>query len=142
MIAMPKEKEEWMQYERDEIEKLIVKIAKEGKTGSEIGMILRDQYGVPDVRALGLRISKVLDEHDKKEKPTEAQRLPENIFALLKQVVSAHAHLGRNKHDANSKHGIEKIESKIRRLAKYYIRKGRMPKDWRYSIEKARLLVR
>lgn len=132
---MPKKDEEWVQYDKDEIEKLIIKIAKEGKAESDIGMILRDQYGIPDVRTFGIRVSQVLKKHEKKE-------VPEDMFSLLKQAVDVSAHLGRNKHDAKAKHGLEKIESKIRRLVKYYIRKGRLPKDWRYSIEKARLLVK
>jgi small subunit ribosomal protein S15 len=132
---MTKKEDEWIQYDRDEIEKLIIKLAKERKSGAEIGMILRDQYGVPKTRSLGVRISKVLDKHDKKE-------IPEDMFSLLKQAVSVHSHLARNKHDSNAKHGMEKIESKVRRLAKYYIRKGRLAKNWKYSIEKAKLLVK
>ena len=35
-----------------EVEKLIVKYSKAGKTSSEIGMILRDNYGIHSVRSL------------------------------------------------------------------------------------------
>ncbi len=131
---MPK-KAEWVEYDRDEIEKLVAKLAKEGRTGSQIGMIMRDQYGIPAARKFGIRIGKVLDAHEKKE-------IPEDMFSLLKQVVSLHSHMERHKYDAKARHGLEKMESKVRRLAKYYIRKGRLPKGWKYSIEKARLLVK
>ena len=41
---------EWVMYSDEEIEDLIVKLHKEGNSSSEIGIILRDQYGVPSVK--------------------------------------------------------------------------------------------
>ena len=38
----------WVRYKSKELELLIVKLAKEGKTPSQIGVILRDTYGIPD----------------------------------------------------------------------------------------------
>ena len=133
-MNMPK-KADWVEYDKDEVEKLIIKLAKEGKTGSQIGMMMRDQYGIPKAKKVGLKVGKILDKHEKKE-------VPEDMFSLLKQVVVVHRHMERHKYDAKAKHGLEKMESKVRRLVKYYIRKGRMPKGWKYSIEKARLLVK
>ena len=63
-----KKKVDWMLYDKDEAEKIILKLSKEGKTSSEIGIILRDQYGIPDVRELGMRITKVIE---KREVPAE-----------------------------------------------------------------------
>lgn len=131
----PKRRHVWLIYERDEVEQLIKKLAKEGKSNAEIGMALRDQYGVPDVRVLGLRVSKVTDATVKKE-------VPDDIYNLIKKSVDLHKHMGQNHGDTNSKHGLELLESKIRRLGKYYIRKGRLPSDWKYSHEKAKLLVK
>ena len=42
--------------------------------------------------------------------------------------------------DIDSKLGVD--ESKIRRLGKYYARTGKLPSDWKYSLDKARLLVK
>ena len=125
----------WLIYEPVEIEKLIVKMAKEGKTNSEIGLTLRDQYGVPDVRSLGMRVSKVAEKEVKKE-------VPDDIYNLIKKAVQLHKHLNTNHHDAKAIHGVELLESKIRRLGKYYARTGKLPKDWKYSIDQARLLVK
>ena len=122
-------------YEPVEIEKLIVKLAKEGKTNSEIGMALRDQYGVPDVRSLGMRVSKIAEKEVKKE-------VPDDIYNLIKKAVQLHKHLDQNHHDAKATHGVELLESKIRRLGKYYARTGKLPKGWTYSIDKAKLLVK
>ena len=38
---------EWITYSNEEIEEFIVKFKREGKSASQIGVILRDQYGIP-----------------------------------------------------------------------------------------------
>ncbi len=125
----------WLMYEPHEIEKLIVKLAKEGNTNAQTGLILRDQYGVPDVRSLGMRVSKIAEKEVKKD-------VPDDIYNLIKKAVNLHKHLNQNKHDAKSVHGLELLESKIRRLGKYYARTGKLPRDWTYSMDKAKLLVK
>jgi len=125
----------WVSYEKDEINQLIVKLVKEGKPNAEIGIILRDQYGIPDVREFGLRVAKVADTERKKE-------IPEDLFNLIKKAVNMHKHMGTNKKDTKNKHSLELIESKVRRLGKYYVKKGKLPKDWKYTIEKAKLWVK
>ena len=130
-----KKRPAWLAYEPQEIEKLILKLAKEGKSNSEIGLTLRDQYGVPDVRSLGMRVSKITEKEVKKE-------VPDDIYNLIKKAVNLHKHLVANHHDAKATHGLELLESKIRRLGKYYARTGKLPDNWKYSIDKARLLVK
>ena len=41
---------EWVTYSDEEIEEMILKFNKEGKSTSEIGIVLRDQYGIPSVK--------------------------------------------------------------------------------------------
>ena len=130
-----KKRHGWLMYEPAEVEKLIVKLAKEGKQNAQIGMILRDQYGVADVRSLGMRILKVAEKDVKKE-------VPDDMYNLMKRAVEMHKHLVANHHDAKATHGLELLESKIRRLGKYYAREGRLPTGWKYSMEQARLLVK
>lgn len=124
-----------MIYEREEVEEIIKKLARDGKTDAEIGLVLRDQYGVPDVRALNLRVSSITKTVAKKE-------VPDDMYALIERAVNLHAHLNQNRGDAKAIHGLELMESKIRRLGKYYVRKGKLPKGWKYSIEQAKLLVK
>ncbi|MCD6557580.1 MAG: 30S ribosomal protein S15 [Candidatus Latescibacterota bacterium] len=131
-----KKKHDWVMYSKEEIEKLIIKLAKEGYQSSQIGMILRDQYGIPDVREFGLRITKVMKRHNL------LKEIPEDMFNLMKKAIALRRHLETNKKDGISKRGLILTESKIRRLGKYYVRKGRLPKDWKYSPEKAKLLVK
>ena len=42
----------WVTYDEKTIEQLVVKLAKTGKTTSQIGIELRDVYGIPDVQAV------------------------------------------------------------------------------------------
>lgn len=130
-----KKKADWLVYDKDETENIIIKLAKEGKTASQIGIILRDQYGIPDVSILKLKISKVIEKTAKKE-------VPEDLYNLIKRAVNLHKHMDKNKKDSKSKHGLELLESKIRRLGKYYARTGKLPSDWKYSLDKAKLLVK
>ena len=46
----------WLRYKPNEVELLITKLSKEGKNSSEIGVVLRDTYGIPDVRLLGQQL--------------------------------------------------------------------------------------
>jgi len=131
---LKKIRQEWLIYDKNEVEKLIIKMAKEGKTSSQIGIMLRDQYGVPDSRVFGLRVRRVIEATTRKE-------VPEDLYNLMKRAVEVHRHLAGNKKDTKAKHGLELMESKIRRLAKYYRNKGRLPENWTYTIDKAKLIV-
>jgi small subunit ribosomal protein S15 len=126
----------WIKYKKDEIEKLVVKLAKEGNSTSMIGLVLRDQFGIPSVNKITDKtISEIMKENNLYPK------LPEDLFNLLNQAVNLRNHLEKNKKDYTSKRGLELLESKIRRLVKYYVRNGILPEDWSYSPEKAKLLV-
>ena len=126
----------WIRYKKDEVEKLVIKLAKEGNSTSMIGLILRDQFGIPLVKKItGKTISEIMKENNL------YPELPEDLFNLLKQAVNLRNHLEKNKSDYTSKRGLELLESKIRRLGKYYVREKVLPEDWVYSPEKAKLLV-
>jgi len=126
----------WVRYKKNEIEKLVLKFAKEGNSSSMIGLILRDQFGVPSVEKItGKTISEIMKENN------SCPKLPEDLFNLLNQAVNLRNHLEKHKKDYTSKRGLELLESKIRRLGKYYVKKKILPEDWRYSPEKAKLLV-
>ncbi|RLG76081.1 MAG: 30S ribosomal protein S15, partial [Thermoprotei archaeon] len=54
----------WVQYSPEEIEMIIVELAKKGYTPSMIGIILRDQYGIPLTRpVLAVKLQKVLEKY-------------------------------------------------------------------------------
>lgn len=127
----------WVDYKPKEIEDLVIKYAKQGMMSAQIGLVLRDQFGIPSVLAVADKtILQIMKENGLQGK------LPDDLMNLLKRVVELRVHLERNKKDYQSYRGLELAESKIRKLAKYYIRKGVLPKGWKYDAEKAKLLIR
>ena len=126
----------WLQYKPKEIELLIVKYAKEGKTPSQIGLYLRDEYGIPDVKLVtGKSVTLIL-----KEKNLLGE-LPEDLTALIRKAILLRKHLEANHKDQPGKRGLHLTESKIMRLAKYYKRTGRIPSQWKYDPERVKLLI-
>ena len=122
---------------KKEIEDLIVKLYNDGKTQSEIGLILKQEYHILSVKKeINMTILEVLKKH--KLNPS----LPEDLKFLLKKAVALIKHRNKNNHDMTAKRGIQLTVSKIRRLSKYYKKKGILPKDWKYTEEKAALLVK
>jgi small subunit ribosomal protein S15 len=120
-----------------EVEELTIKLFKGGNPPSKIGLILRDQYGVPSVKQMvGKSITQILEEHGLK------QELPEDLTNLLRKAVFLRRHLEKNRKDIASRRALELLEGKIQKLVKYYVRTGALPEGWRYEPEKAALLVR
>ncbi|MBU3905140.1 MAG: 30S ribosomal protein S15 [Nanoarchaeota archaeon] len=127
---------QWTEYKKEEIEKLILKLSKNGMATPEIGRTLKDQYGIPSVKAVtGKSVLKILNENK------AGPELPEDLINLLRKSVLLHDHMKINKKDNTSKHGLELLESKIRRLVKYYIKTKKLPVGWKYNADKAKLIV-
>lgn len=128
---------EWVTLKPKEIEDLVAKLFNEGNTPAMIGLILRDQYAVPNVRlATGKSVVTILKENGIETK------FPEDLTNLMKKAVSLYAHLKDNPRDKHNLRGVHLIEAKIRRLTKYYKSKGVLPEDWNYSPAKAELEIK
>ncbi|MEN6554043.1 MULTISPECIES: 30S ribosomal protein S15 [Methanobacterium] len=130
-------KPEWVEYSTEEIEELILKLTKEGNSTSKIGIILRDQYGIPDVKLItGQKITKILEKHG------QGLEYPEDLMNLIRRAVNIREHLEENPKDLHTRRGLRIIESKIRRLVRYYTNEGVLPEGWRYDPRSAALLVK
>jgi len=126
----------WVSYETKVVEQLVLKLAKAGHTPSQIGLILRDTYGIPDVKAITKKhITALLREQGVQE------TLPEDLKSLIKRDVQIMKHVEAHKHDMTAKRGLQLTESKIGRLVGYYKGNGILPQDWRYDKTKARTLI-
>ena len=126
----------WMRYKAKEIEKLIIKFTKAGHTPSEVGMILRDTYGIHSVKAVAEKsITAILKENKL------LKELPEDLMALILKFADVQKHLEKNKQDKTAKRGLQLAFSKIRRLAKYYQKSGRLPADWKFEADKVKMYV-
>jgi small subunit ribosomal protein S15 len=126
----------WVQQSPDEVKALVAKLAGEGVSMARIGLILRDQHAVPDVRLVtGMSMKEIYA-----EKGIKAE-LPEDLSDLMRKAVSLNGHIKSNPKDRHNIRGMQLVESKIRRLAKYYKREGILPEGWSYSIATAALQI-
>ena len=126
----------WVPLKSAEIKMLILKLAKEGIPPSGIGLQLRDQYGIPDVKVItGKRISEILA-----EKKILAD-IPEDLMALIRKAVHIRKHLEENHKDQPAKRGLLLTESKVLRLSRYYKESGRLDASWKYDPKTIKLQV-
>ena len=128
---------EWSNTDKEAVQALVLDLAKSGLSTAEIGTVLRDKHAVPNARlVLGKRIGQFLAENDM------MGAYPEDMMNLMRQAVAIINHLGSGNHkDIHNKRALEITESKIRRLASYYIGENRLPSDWRYKRDELRLMV-
>ncbi len=118
----------WCRYTAEEVEALVVKLAKEGHSPSKIGTILRDRYGIPLVKPImGKTVTQILKDAGL------APSLPEDLENLLKKASRLYVHLEKNKKDQPNKRALQLIESRIYKLSRYYRREGILPPDWKYK---------
>jgi len=130
-----KKRPDWSSLNPREIEARILELSKSGKSTSEIGMILRDQYAVPDVSlATNKKITEILVKNNIKFE------IPEDLRNLIKTALNLRKHLDVNKKDLKNKRNLQLTESKIRRLTKYYHTKQKLPDGWKYSPSQAKLM--
>ncbi|AFZ70218.1 ribosomal protein S15P/S13E [Caldisphaera lagunensis DSM 15908] len=126
----------WITYSQQEVEMIIEELAKKGYTPSQIGLVLRDQFGIPLVKPIiGKKVGKVLEEKNLSPK------IPEDLFNLIRKAVNLRRHLNEHPKDKTSMRGLIFTESKIRRLSNYYKKVGKLNKDWVYDPNAAKLLV-
>jgi len=126
---------EWSSLNPREVESRVIELAKSGKSTSEIGIILRDQYAVPNVKvSTGKGITKILENNNIKSD------IPEDMQNLIRTALNLRKHLETNKKDLKNKRNLQLTESKIRRITKYYKSEKRIPDDWKYSPKQAKLL--
>jgi len=120
-------KPDWVKIEPKEAEKIILELSQKGASESKIGLILRDTYGIPSIKALtGKSLRQILKENSSEK----AKQLPEDIFNLIKNLKKLRKHFENNKKDMVAKRGIQLTEAKIRRLQNYYKDRNILPKDF------------
>ncbi|MEM3566774.1 MAG: 30S ribosomal protein S15 [Candidatus Bathyarchaeia archaeon] len=118
----------WCKYQPEEVEALVIKLAREGHPPSRIGTILRDQYAIPLVKPLtGKTITQILKEAEL------APSIPEDLGNLLRKAARLSAHLEKHRKDLHNKRALQLVEAKIHKLARYYKREGVLPPNWKYE---------
>ncbi|TVU00732.1 hypothetical protein EJB05_53842, partial [Eragrostis curvula] len=126
----------WLKTAASDVEEMITKAAKKGQMPSQIGVLLRDQHGIPLVKSVtGSKILRILKAHGL------APEIPEDLYFLIKKAVAIRKHLERNRKDKDSKFRLILVESRIHRLARYYKRTKKLPPTWKYESTTASTLV-
>jgi small subunit ribosomal protein S15 len=127
---------DWSDISKEELEKLVIKLHDSGLPSTKIGLTLRDQYGVPSAKlVLGMNINRFL-----KEKSTLPE-IPEDLGNLMRRSLHVRKHLKGNDKDVHNKRALQLMESKVRRLVKYYHDTGKLARSWEYKPETAEMLV-
>lgn len=97
---MKEAKPEWVKMKPAEMEKLVVELYKQGNTPAKIGIILRDQHGIPRAKLIGKKITQILNEANIQDN-SEQERIQKKIKGL-------EAHSTKHKHDYTAKKSITK----------------------------------
>ncbi len=117
----------FVEIKAKDLEKMIIDFAKQDYTLSKIGLVLKDSYAIPSVKKItGKSISAIVNENNL------LKTIPEDLNALVNKAKNLKKHLEFNKRDIHNRRGLLLIESKIRRLSKYYKKKEVLPKNWSY----------
>lgn len=118
----------WVNYSQEELENLVINLARKGNPPSIIGLILRDQYGIPLVKNItGKSITDILKENNL------ISEIPEDLNNLVRRAEIIKKHLEEHPKDKSSKRGLQLTEAKIWRLSKYYRARGILPLNWKYE---------
>lgn len=105
------EKPSWVKMTEKDMKKLIVELSEKHKP-SEIGMILRDTYGVPTTKVFGKKLNAYLKE--------EGIEINENLDSAEEKVNRMSEHLKNNITDRKAKHKFQKAQSRLNVLKRYY----------------------
>ncbi|MFA5857080.1 MAG: 30S ribosomal protein S15 [Candidatus Pacearchaeota archaeon] len=110
------EKPVWLKYTKEEVEAIIVKLANKGLTSEKIGLVLRDQYGIPKVKLYNIKIKKILEEKGKFEEPTT-----KNLKTHLDKIIK---HYSRNKGDKKAERSLIITKAQLKKREYYDSRKN------------------
>jgi small subunit ribosomal protein S13e len=126
----------WLKVSAEEVAEHICKLSKKGLTPSQIGVILRDQHGVGQVKNVtGTKVARILKANGL------AAQLPEDLYFLIKKAVSVRKHLEKARKDKDAKFRLILIEARIHRLARYYKRAKVLPPNFKYDSATASALI-
>jgi len=126
----------WCKVEPEQVKEEILKQAKKGVTPSQIGVVLRDSMGIPQVASItGSKILRIL------KASGLAPELPEDLYHLIKKAVNIRKHLERNRKDIDAKFRLILVESRIHRLSRYYKSKRQLSAVWKFESSTAGSLL-
>ena len=101
----------WVKMKEPELKKLITELS-EKNAPSQIGMILRDQYGIPSTRVFGKKLKAYMQELgiERNEDLENAEKKVENMKEHLKSNIT----------DRKAKHKLQHAQSRLNITRKYF----------------------
>jgi ribosomal protein S15P/S13E len=108
----------WLKYTEEEVKGIILKIIEKdpNMTSEKIGLVLRDNYGIPKTKIYGFSISDVLKEAKKWENPNQKN--------LKNKVTKLEKHLAKNKHDTRTGRSLIITKAKLKKVEEYLASKA------------------
>ncbi len=116
---------QWVQQSPKEIEEIVVQLKKDGLTSSEIGIKLRDFYGIPKTKAvMNTKVGDIL------EKNGLVEEVPDDLNCLIEKYKKVSTHMALNRNDLTNDRKRALIMSKMLRLVRYYKENGGLKREW------------
>jgi len=110
------EKPAWLKMKEQDIIKIIAELSEKYQP-AQIGLVLRDNYGIPTTKIYGKKLLSYLKELGKNTNP--------ELENAGKKVERMKEHLKSNVTDRKAKHKLQKAQSRLNVLKKYYSDKKR-----------------
>ena len=110
------DKPTWVKMKEPELKNLIAELA-EKNSPSKVGMILRDQYGIPTTKVFGKKLKAYF-----KELGIEVNEDLENAES---KVEGLKEHMKNNITDRKAKHKLQRAQSRLNITRKYFARKNK-----------------
>lgn len=105
------EKPVWLKMTEEEVKKVIAELSEKYQP-AQIGLILRDQYGIPTTKVFGKKLSQYLKDLGK-----DYNAEPKNVERKIDKMKE---HLAKNITDKKAKHKLQKSVSKLNAMRKYF----------------------
>ncbi len=123
--------------DKKEIEEIVATYAKQGMKATIIGQKLKDEKKAGYLKpVLGKRLTVLMEEKGFKSD------IPADLLDLMTKAVKMRKHLSSNHKDVYNTTRLQRVESKIWRLGKYYRSSGKLPAEWKYDPEQAALRIK
>lgn len=101
----------WIKMKEPELKKTILELSAK-YAPSQIGLVLRDQYGIPTTKVFGKKLKAYLTELgiDRNEDLENAEKKVEGIKEHLKNNIT----------DRHAKHKLQHVQSRLNIIKKYF----------------------
>jgi len=106
----------WLKLSEEDLVKLIANLSEKYQP-AQVGLILRDQYGIPTTKVYGKKLGAYLKEAGK---PVNS-----DLKNMEKKVEKMNEHLKKHITDKKSKHLLQKSVSRLNAIKKYSARRNK-----------------